>query len=376
MIQNPAANPQVEKPAAKYEQVADLLRQDILDGRYTVGGRLPPVRELSRRFATTPPTALRAIQMLAREGSVVSAAGPKGTRVVRDTPPTQARPTTLACLLRPHRPRNEDDNFAADMLQGVRDEVSAHRYRFVYHCMDESGYVDRREHLISEEWVCGVLLDERTPLAEIEILAGMGPPTVIINRLVDLPGLSCVAADYERIGRDSARMMLRKGYARLAYSSLAAFATGGDAAAAQRSYPSSAMLRSFQAAAQAWGALAEPIVERSAPVKAPPEFFGLPRRKPADWRPLGILANTGRRAVCILDAIAQTDLVLGRDVGGVGCYDLPCGRRHGQPPSTWAVDPAAIGAAGVSQLIGQIEDPGVAPGMTRIPVEFVDRGTF
>jgi len=55
---------------------------------------------------------------------------------------------------------------------------------------------------------------------------------------------------------------------------------------------------------------------------------------------------------------------------------LPCGRRHSQPPSTWAVDPAAIGAAGVSQLIGQIEDPGVSPGMTRIPVEFVDRGTF
>ncbi len=376
MIRERTASPQVVKPTAKYEQVADLLRREILDRRYAVGERLPPVRVLSRRFATTPPTALRAIQILAREGYVVSEAGPKGTRVVRDTPLTQVRPTTLACLLRPHRPRNEDDNFAADMLQGVRDEVSAHRYRFVYHCLDESDYVDRMEHLIREAWVCGVLLDERTPLAEIQTLARQGLPTVLINRFVELPGLSCVAADYERIGRDSARMLLRKGYARLAYSSVEAFETGGGAAVAELSYPASAMLRAFCAAAQAWGAQAEPIVERSAPVQPTPEFFGLPRRKPAEWRPLGILANTDRRAICILDAIRQTDLVLGRDVGVVGCYDLPCGRRHSQPPSTWAVDPAAIGAAGVSQLIGQIEDPGVSPGMTRIPVEFVDRGTF
>lgn len=63
-----------------YHQIAEAIRQDILDGRIEPGGRLPALRELTRRWNCTPGTVQRAYQELARQGLVTSRPG-KGTRV-------------------------------------------------------------------------------------------------------------------------------------------------------------------------------------------------------------------------------------------------------------------------------------------------------
>ncbi|MCX7854964.1 MAG: GntR family transcriptional regulator [Anaerolineae bacterium] len=71
--------------APLYQQVAESLRREILSGHLRPGDRLPPVREMARRWHCTVGTVQRAYQELARQGLVVARRG-QGTRVVGETP--------------------------------------------------------------------------------------------------------------------------------------------------------------------------------------------------------------------------------------------------------------------------------------------------
>jgi DNA-binding LacI/PurR family transcriptional regulator len=106
-----------------------------------------------------------------------------------------------------------------------------------------------------------------------------------------------------------------------------------------------------------------------------PQEFSLPLTKTPDWQPLGIMATSDSRANQLITAIGKTDLVLGRDIGVIGCFDLECGRASAVPPSTWTVDRHAVGAEAVAELITRIENPKLSRSIVRIAMEFMDRGT-
>ncbi len=71
--------------APLYQQVAESLRREILSGGLRPGDRLPPVREMARRWRCTVGTVQRAYRELARQGLVVARRG-QGTRVVGEVP--------------------------------------------------------------------------------------------------------------------------------------------------------------------------------------------------------------------------------------------------------------------------------------------------
>ena len=68
-----------------YQQIADSLRRQILEGELQPGDRLPPMREQAVRWNCTPGTVQRAYQELARLGLVVSRPG-QGTCVTGNRP--------------------------------------------------------------------------------------------------------------------------------------------------------------------------------------------------------------------------------------------------------------------------------------------------
>lgn len=81
-----------------YLQVAEYLRREILERRLVPGDRLPPIRELSRTWKTTPGTVQRAFRELAQEGLVFSRSG-AGTVVARGLRTPQAGSLRLADLV-------------------------------------------------------------------------------------------------------------------------------------------------------------------------------------------------------------------------------------------------------------------------------------
>lgn len=72
-------NPQLDRPAPPYAQIADHYRQQIHDGTLAEGERLPSVLEIARQFGVSAATAAKAIAQLQVEGLVWSS--PRGSWV-------------------------------------------------------------------------------------------------------------------------------------------------------------------------------------------------------------------------------------------------------------------------------------------------------
>jgi molybdate-binding protein/DNA-binding transcriptional regulator YhcF (GntR family) len=63
-----------------YLQIAEAVRQDLLEGRIRPGDTLPPVREMAAQWKCTPGTVQQAYRELARQGIAVSRPG-QGTHI-------------------------------------------------------------------------------------------------------------------------------------------------------------------------------------------------------------------------------------------------------------------------------------------------------
>jgi DNA-binding GntR family transcriptional regulator len=65
----------LDDPRPAYLQLADQLRRAVAAGQYGVGERLPTVRALAQEYGVANATAARSIDVLQREGIVVSRPG-------------------------------------------------------------------------------------------------------------------------------------------------------------------------------------------------------------------------------------------------------------------------------------------------------------
>ncbi|MFV2030434.1 MULTISPECIES: FadR/GntR family transcriptional regulator [Neisseria] len=63
------------RPLSVTEQVVAVLEQNILDGVYSSGAKLPPERKLAEEFGVSRPSVRAALQMLVARGMVVSRHG-------------------------------------------------------------------------------------------------------------------------------------------------------------------------------------------------------------------------------------------------------------------------------------------------------------
>lgn len=81
-----------------YQQIAESIRHDVLDGRLKPGDRLPSVRAMADRWGCTIGTVQRAYQELAQHGLVTSRSG-RGTRIVENIPRQDDAPLRKANLI-------------------------------------------------------------------------------------------------------------------------------------------------------------------------------------------------------------------------------------------------------------------------------------
>ena len=63
-----------------YQQIKDILREEIRQGKYKAGNTIPSVNQLAKDFATSRNTSVKAIANLVHEGIVYTVQG-KGTIV-------------------------------------------------------------------------------------------------------------------------------------------------------------------------------------------------------------------------------------------------------------------------------------------------------
>jgi len=359
---------------AKYQRIATRLKERIAQGTYPVGTPLPTMEALGREFGASLGTVFRAVQTLSEDNLISTASRRSGAVVQHKTPP---RSKTIACLLRPPNPRNDEDNFALDIIEGLRDEISSRECRFIYHGLDETDYERRVIEAVELEGAFGILLDQKTPLPAARRLCNLRVPAVMLNRCEDVPGLSTVSLDFDAMTRATVRLFRKHGYERVGFYKMPHGEDQLTPEMAAACAPVFEMRSAFLAAAEGYSGdqivlLPEPAETR---LSEEPATFGLPLRRPDDWRSLAVMTASDTNALHMLSALRKTDLVLGKDVGVVGCYDLESGRHSPTPPSTWRIDGRAIGAVAVRELLARVEQPDTPPSRIHLPLEFVDRGT-
>jgi molybdate-binding protein/DNA-binding transcriptional regulator YhcF (GntR family) len=119
-----------------YRQISESIRQEILNGRWKAGDRLPSVRAMAEQWNCTIGTIQHAYRELARQGLVTSRAG-QGTRVVERLPARDDTPMRRAMLI--HRA----ESFLLEVLTGgySLDEVE----QAIRQAMDRWRTVERQE---------------------------------------------------------------------------------------------------------------------------------------------------------------------------------------------------------------------------------------
>jgi molybdate-binding protein/DNA-binding transcriptional regulator YhcF (GntR family) len=92
-----------------YQQIAESIRRDIIEGKLKPGDRLPSIREMTQIWNCTVGTVQRAYKELADKGLVMSHSG-KGTHIVERLPSQPASPMRIASLY------NRADSFLLEAI--------------------------------------------------------------------------------------------------------------------------------------------------------------------------------------------------------------------------------------------------------------------
>lgn len=360
----------------KYQQVASMLREQILSGDLSVGEKLPPMTSLASRHEVSLATIFRAVQVINQEGLVSGSGGRGGTVVQRRQPVASLSRTMMAGIFRPPRARRQTDNFALDIIEGLREEISQLGFRLLYHGLDEGEYAQRILELVDSGQTCGCLIDQKTPLSLIKRLAASQVPCVLFNRYEQVDGLSCVWPDYADIGRESARKLHQRGYQRLGFYKT--FTAGEETAELDLAaiWPVLAMQQGFVEEAQRLGYHDEDLLLLREPdhrdQQYAPATFGLVSSRTRGWRSLGVLTFSDTYAIKMQKAIKQTDLRLGQDAGVISGLSLDISREAEQPPSSWHISPQLIGKEAVKELHARLQDNAQQARLVKLPATFND----
>jgi DNA-binding FadR family transcriptional regulator len=128
MIRNMKSAPQPLERRPAYEQVADALREEILNGELPPGGALPPERELCERFGVGRTTVREALRALQTKGLAVATGPTSPLRVVApDALTADPLRDTLVHLLRLGRVPLDDLIGLRIALEGAGAEQAATR---------------------------------------------------------------------------------------------------------------------------------------------------------------------------------------------------------------------------------------------------------
>lgn len=204
-------------PAAKYHEIAGVLRQQIEAGGYGPGDRAPSENALARRFGVSRPTAGRALRELESAGLVVRRAG-SGTFVRGREAGVRAAGAgrTFGLLVQGLGATEVLDPICTEITRSCQSQGSTVLWGGVDRPSDAVDELARLTQYYLERGVDGVFFApletaverERENVRVARALAAAGIAVVLLDReLLDFPGRS----DLDLVGIDNIDAGLRLG---------------------------------------------------------------------------------------------------------------------------------------------------------------------
>ncbi|GAA5037800.1 DNA-binding LacI/PurR family transcriptional regulator [Thermocatellispora tengchongensis] len=203
----------------RFRTLAARLRQEIVQGRWPVGGRLPTETELAQTYSVGVNTVRRAVDLLVEEGLVRRRQG-SGTFVTASGA-SGPRPRFIGALV----PSNT--YYYPQVIQGIERAATAAGVRLVLACSDYDPDVESAQmRQLVDAGVSGLLLVPNLhlsadPAAHLAGLRRLPVPYVLVERRPEAPGpadpTSYVCTDALGGGYTAVQHLARLGRGRIGY---------------------------------------------------------------------------------------------------------------------------------------------------------------
>jgi len=208
------------KKAFLYQQVSDLLKAAIAEGKYQPGDRLPSMDELATTFRLTKLTVRRALQELQAEG-VITISPARGSFVAETAPalPLPARDSRLpvigevSCVMRP----GQTGFYHTAILESIRHELAQQMTNLLflpaYQAPDDFPQLLR---MLQQSHLDGVVYVGPFAPAVLQRLIAEGPPAVILDFAVKGLAVPMITIDNREGAAQAVGHLLELGHARIA----------------------------------------------------------------------------------------------------------------------------------------------------------------
>lgn len=348
-----------------YARIARTLRDQIQDGTFAPGSRLPSLDELTRTHGVNRLTVRRAIQELRREG-LVHAIPAQGTYVSRPVPSSgDAKPprTTVFGLLSAVLVPSEYGPYHQSILTGVHEELD----------QGDANLLVIAAGKVGQDAFCGLVqrahADAMIYLGpfEPEILAHLvrqGPPAVVVDH--HLRGLPCDAIRIDNTdgALQAVRFLLAKGYGPDGLAVISGLQ--GHASTQERMQ---GVMQALDEARIDPGRV--PVVcgeyLRTGGERAMRDLLARPDR------PRAVFCMNDEMALGALDALHQARLTVPHDVAMIGFDDISLAETVRPRLTTVRVDTRQMGRLAVRLLRNRILHPDASPTVTVIQPALVER---
>lgn len=208
----------MKKSVPLYEKIYEDILNDIRQGIYPPGGKIPSEKELSQTYSVSRITSKKALEKLAEQELIIRMPG-RGSFVAGEADPPVAAANTL-------RNRNQTtligvimDGFGAsfgyEILLGIESECKRQNLSFLLKCSygDEKVESKAVDELL-ELGVAGIIImcvHEENYNANVLKLVVDGFPIVTIDRRLERIPVSYVGTDNKKAARDLTIHLINKG---------------------------------------------------------------------------------------------------------------------------------------------------------------------
>ncbi|MEO7719757.1 MAG: GntR family transcriptional regulator [Capsulimonas sp.] len=203
----------IETQTKKYREVEQVLRREILEGKWAEDNCLPAAQVLAKRFSVANMTIRQAVTSLVEEGLLVRVQG-KGTFIVEQEHAPEA-PTTRfpMALLVPPDWKWKDQYYFGELLDGFQQVMQAggHRTsRFDYDVVENPGVLETGAAI-----ACIIL--EEPHLELVERLRDRGYRVLAVNHYTGRRSIPCIRVDDIHAVEEAVDHLVAKGHERIGF---------------------------------------------------------------------------------------------------------------------------------------------------------------
>jgi DNA-binding LacI/PurR family transcriptional regulator len=202
-----------------YLQCAQVIRDEIEQGRFVRGEFLPSERELSRMFGINRLTLRKGLAQLTDEGLLESVQG-AGNRIVEKRNPERTRTVGYVVLRRVGVPAMSP--YYADIFDGIEEELTRQDYEVVFSTVrDEdlwtAGEVAKPCPQVVKEHFAGVLLVGGITDELVQAYQDAGIPVVLADKFSNRCKVASIVPDNRAGGYLLGHYLLELGHRRFAF---------------------------------------------------------------------------------------------------------------------------------------------------------------